>query len=383
LRPHIPAIRALETAMARMLARSKSLRILKGSHKETHRQDTEALAPQHAVTQNDFDGLKAATPVTRADGRLETPEPLQRPKTAGGPGDRSKLFHRKVTPAALSSEDRSLSFVPSPSTTVLYAAEVHEDSDGVIGIALGSPTMASHWNTTPQSADFVTSNQGTVTHIFSHNSFADSVESKHEAPKPKISRWKSIFGKKTPVPQQQQTPFYQLQQSASPARADSHHEEEVWEPHSFSRTQSPAIFRPEIRESRKKNMQRQASTEKPRPRTEAESVTGCPKASRLRAASSPKPPPKDSRNDSPTVPEVVISNDSQNALPRATGDKPLLDVDIPKIEMERYSVMFGNLLQPNRSSSLLVRRQGNVEKLKPLNELSMKVSIWNLLELAC
>src|SRR4051812_45924621 len=37
--------------------------------------------------------------------------------------------------------------------------------------------------------------------------------------------------------------------------------------------------------------------------------------------------------------------------------------------------MFGSLLQPNRSSSLLVRRQGNQEKLKPLNELSLKVSL--------
>jgi hypothetical protein len=36
---------------------------------------------------------------------------------------------------------------------------------------------------------------------------------------------------------------------------------------------------------------------------------------------------------------------------------PMLDVDIPSVQMERYSVMFGSLLHPQRSDSLLARRQ--------------------------
>ena len=59
---------------------------------------------------------------------------------------------------------------------------------------------------------------------------------------------------------------------------------------------------------------------------------------------------------------------------------PLLDVDIPTVHMERYSVMFSNLLQENTrcqtsngSSALLQRRQGNSDKLKPLDPLSTKV----------
>jgi hypothetical protein len=48
---------------------------------------------------------------------------------------------------------------------------------------------------------------------------------------------------------------------------------------------------------------------------------------------------------------------------------PLLDVDIPNIEMERYSVMFGNLIKTNSSaSSLLARRQATLDKLKMVNE---------------
>jgi hypothetical protein len=48
---------------------------------------------------------------------------------------------------------------------------------------------------------------------------------------------------------------------------------------------------------------------------------------------------------------------------------PLLNVDIPSIEMERYSVMFGSVIKPNTSaSSLLARRQATLDKLKMVNE---------------
>ncbi len=48
---------------------------------------------------------------------------------------------------------------------------------------------------------------------------------------------------------------------------------------------------------------------------------------------------------------------------------PLLNVEIPTIEMERYSVMFGSVIKPNSSaSSLLARRQATLDKLKVVNE---------------
>jgi hypothetical protein len=51
---------------------------------------------------------------------------------------------------------------------------------------------------------------------------------------------------------------------------------------------------------------------------------------------------------------------------------PMLDVDIPRIEMERYSVMFGSLLKP-RDSSLLTRRQATLEKLRDPGDPAEKV----------
>lgn len=56
-------------------------------------------------------------------------------------------------------------------------------------------------------------------------------------------------------------------------------------------------------------------------------------------------------------------------LPKSRG--PLLDVEIPDITMERYSVMFGHVLDKKRASrdqsSLLVRRQATLTKLKTIN----------------
>lgn len=366
--------------------------MLKGGQKETHQRETDSATPQPTLSQADVERLKAASPVARADRRVETPDMLQRPKTSGGPGDRSTLFHKKVTP--VHGESRGFEFaLPSPtkSTTVLYAAEV-EEREGVIGIALGSPSMASHWNTTPQATDFVTNNLGTFTQISSHNnspkSFPQSIEAPQGTPKPKLSRWKSLFKKTAPPPpQREKDSFYQLAKSVAPARADSHHDNESLDSRSLvhqeddPRSVSPPTFRPEIRESRKlpkAHPQAQPAVDtRPRALTMGVNPIGKPKPSLLRSASSPKPLAKDGFGDSPTVPRVVVSGGSHTTSPRTNGEKPLLDVDIPTVHMERYSVMFSGLLQgnSNRQSSLLQRRQGNSEKLKPLNELSVKVCV--------
>lgn len=57
-------------------------------------------------------------------------------------------------------------------------------------------------------------------------------------------------------------------------------------------------------------------------------------------------------------------------LPKSRG--PLLDVEIPDITMERYSVMFGQVLDKKRASrdqsSLLARRQATLSKLKTIDD---------------
>ncbi|KAI1779756.1 hypothetical protein F4818DRAFT_152248 [Hypoxylon cercidicola] len=53
---------------------------------------------------------------------------------------------------------------------------------------------------------------------------------------------------------------------------------------------------------------------------------------------------------------------------KPTSSGPLLDVEIPDITMERYSVMFGSVLQPQHQPSLLARRQATMQKLKTIDD---------------
>ena len=377
------------------------MKMLRGFYKEPHQKEQHDVAPSFADSEVHPERIKPITHAATVDVRVETPDLAHRPRTAGGPAERGRLFHKKVAPAAPDTEIRAFDFpLPSSSaTTVLYAAEVHEvKEEGIIGIALGSPTMASHWSSSPHNTDYVTSGHGTTTHISSPNSSVNSP--KHDISKPKLGRWRSIFGRKSSPRHQPQeppksTPFYQLQRSPAPAsvapssveRVDSHHEDDHLDLRSTSRQDdSPVnlvLFKPEIRESRKTMIipPKIPEQEPPKPKTNRDTAYGLPRPSLKRqdtgssATSFLPPKPK---APSPTVPTVVVTSGPQSTSPRPVLDKPVLDVEIPQIKMERYSVMFGSLLQQqsNRSSSLLVRRQGNQDKLKPLNELSLKVSLY-------
>jgi len=83
------------------------------------------------------------------------------------------------------------------------------------------------------------------------------------------------------------------------------------------------------------------------------------------------------------TPEIVVDGsrveESTQVGSQAAG---LLGVNIPDIQMERYSVMFGSLLERSESTpSLLARRQATLERLKVVNdELAQKVSMTISLE---
>ena len=67
------------------------------------------------------------------------------------------------------------------------------------------------------------------------------------------------------------------------------------------------------------------------------------------------------RNRSHTTPLPRLEADSSKLQ---FNGEPLLQVEIPSVsEMERYSVMFSDLLQPPTASSLLFRRQAHLEEL--------------------
>ncbi|KAK1759395.1 hypothetical protein QBC47DRAFT_420373 [Echria macrotheca] len=76
------------------------------------------------------------------------------------------------------------------------------------------------------------------------------------------------------------------------------------------------------------------------------------------------------------MPEVMVTSargDSAepSAARPALGGPGFLDIEIPDIRLERYSIMFSGVLNPQgtaTSSSLLARRQATLEKLKNIND---------------
>lgn len=81
------------------------------------------------------------------------------------------------------------------------------------------------------------------------------------------------------------------------------------------------------------------------------------------------------------TPEITLEGErlGDSGSTHATYSGGLLDIDIPNIHMERYSIMFSGVLQKSgsttTSSSLLARRQATLDKLKTVNEaIASKVS---------
>jgi hypothetical protein len=385
--------------MPGILARSKSLRFLKNTRRDATGQENGDSMPPLKSPQTGFEKYQPTIHESGAGEKLGAPNMAVRPSTSGGPGERPMMFHRKTNPTpSVFSQDVVHSFQsPTSSTTVLYTTDVTKEQ-GVIGIALGSPSSGSHFNSTPQNAGFKTDPRfpnSSMANLRQPNGSSPSLNVRQEAPKSKLSRWKSMFRKAAPPPPEKPS-FYQLAQTATSApRADSHHEEEVQEPQAPAkpereavRTVSPPAYKPNIRASRKWARGEFIAPESPpetsmtreRALTLGNSMSHHrPNMSIQRAFTTPNPVPRSTPNESSSVTQVVASTSISNnptadpADPALDGG-PLLDISLPDITLERYSVMFRNLLQSEPSrSSLLVRRQGNADKLLPLNALSTKV----------
>lgn len=364
--------------MPSLLTRSKSLRLLKGGRKGIQQEDTQAEGsiPQTPnAFPTDFDRFKAATPAPRAERTLEAPEMVARPSTSGGAGERAIQFHKKTLPApSVYSEDRFLAFSsPTNSSAVLHAVESPED---VIGIALGSPTVGSHWTSTPQATTENLIADAQMSLQSHSNASTTTVTGSQAQPKAKVSRWKSLF-KKTGPPPKEKLAFYQLAQQVAPARADSHHDTS---PRSKSRpkvkteggvTVPVSVFNPDIRASRNKSHENVSTTEVQHGRKRSATLdAGCsaPRYRFQRSATTPNPPQAGSG-----APPLKFLEGPPTQSPARAG---LLDVDIPDTKLDRYSVMFSGVLEatPNRSS-LYQRRQEKAEneKVRTLEKISIKV----------
>jgi hypothetical protein len=209
--------------------------------------------------------------------------------------------------------------------------------DALIGIALGSPSVVASSYSTAKSKDgpVFSGGQETV------NQTSDSLRRKP-------SKWKKfggIFKGKQNLPKPSNLPFYQVQINGQPLQA------------------SPDLLSQEIFPAQTLHGFQQEPVHPDRggnhieawPRLEEDSRSG---------EHFEKEQARDNRNPPRTEP-----NGRVNSVESETrGPAPLLHVDIPEIQMERYSVMFGSVLGNKQPQGLLARRSKTLDKLKVSTE---------------
>ncbi|KAK2629667.1 hypothetical protein QTJ16_000487 [Diplocarpon rosae] len=268
------------------------------------------------------------------------PLPGSLPTPTGSPKSLPLPSSRKLPSTALPTRP------PTPASLELQPANGMGPQPQEIGMALGSPQHPPTAWPTHLAGDRYTA---TPDHV------GDEFTNLPSTTKQKPSKWKRFFGSKKP--EVHPPPLYQLhfdptQQSASrgsgsgPGTVTNEKQ-----PKSSGRTRSTSIRR----NLKHKATMSRSQTEPVRPHVEAKCH---------------KPPP--------TNPDLIfgggrVDGDGPRPTPKGFG---LLDVDIPSVQLERYSIMFGSLLEKPESlqSSLLARRQATLEKLKTVNaELDVKV----------
>lgn len=289
---------------------------------------------------------------------------MQRPRTANRAMDRSKELQIPGRTIEITSDDATFSF-PTPSPRLPHSATFPHRGSG-IGLAIGSPSHAPVRSFTSD-------------HVATRAMYqappareppgipqqADALEQRPVLRKQK-SAWKTFGGlfQKRPAKQIVQEPFYKVQLSEPEAGFEAASEavhspalltpppDLVQTPTSISshHSRTPSLSRGIARQLYRAECDR-AQFEKVLPNiqgTMSRGVKGDDRRSRVSEDMFRSNPP--SRTDSP------LSLTEGVATPR-------LNVNIPNVEMERYSVMFEKLLKPTQQS-LLERRNGTLKKLK-------------------
>ncbi|KAI1647970.1 uncharacterized protein F4817DRAFT_88282 [Daldinia loculata] len=212
-----------------------------------------------------------------------------------------------------------------------------------IGMALGSPTMkpANGSLQTPQA--MAKTWQGSTVSLVSHTSGVSTADSPEKALRRKQSgKWRlfGMFGKKSSdhshskANEQKGTPLPELPEQPADLASQSQYDSKVERSNTVGTRRAP---RHKHVVSRSQTMPYQGDSS--------------------------------AQESKSTLREG--SRETHGRIPIALDNKPtlsgsLLDVEIPQITMERYSVMFGSVLQSQ--PSLLARRQVTVQKLKGPDE---------------
>ncbi|RDL31443.1 uncharacterized protein BP5553_09652 [Venustampulla echinocandica] len=242
---------------------------------------------------------------------------------------------------------------PSPNPNLVQAAPPDiPDSKMEIGMALGSPShQPTDWH--PQHTT------ESIERMVSPDVMDDSMGGLVAPVKPKASKWKflgGLFGGKKHAEAHPQ-PFYQLQP-------------ENGQEYTATVTTGAEVHLPAPKNEDPSSEKRPKSRGRTRTISTRKAKTPKPDIKRANTMPNRVDAQENWQRGTPT-PEITLdghSIESHQSSKNYTGQ--MLDVDIPTTQMERYSVMFGSVLQKsaNTSPSLLARRQATLDKLKTVNE---------------
>ncbi|KAH7035583.1 uncharacterized protein B0I36DRAFT_382261 [Microdochium trichocladiopsis] len=213
-----------------------------------------------------------------------------------------------------------------------------------IGMALGSPSLVPPWNT---SASRNPAGTGSPAIVSPFTGAVDGPSPGGPTPRKGSGKWKifGMFGRKAADTSAQGTSPVPSQSDFGTPRTRT----DLYEP------STPGDIRSKPPISRSQTM--------PSPREFGKETKRRPSMSRMR-----KPKTNDLAPPMPSPYGNSNNNSSSSVITPAVGQSGFLDVNIPSIEMERYSIMFEKVLNPQRVS-LLSRRQGALEQLKTAGEV--------------
>lgn len=262
-----------------------------------------------ALPRDDLRDINSKEPVQVSKHGKVAQSEWPRPRNTDGHGD------RKPTPGAAMASSFDFRVTAPPDEVFPSNAGANGSPGGIprIGVALGSPSMLdSRENLPPPRFN---------TEIFSQ----DRVD---QPPLPrKSSKWKKIGGlfkaksalampmDEPKIPPKQHAPKQKGEQSSKPTQRRGSNEE--WPKIEVDSTAAPAGPNTSPQRSRKLSLSGKKS-DKPQP-------------------------------------------------PEKGGKSRLLDIDIPDVQMERYSVMFSQVMSKNKRPSLLARRSKTLDNLRMPN----------------
>ncbi|KAL1636592.1 hypothetical protein SLS56_001177 [Neofusicoccum ribis] len=379
--------------MAKAIARSKSM-TLKRSKRSTPYMDQPLPVsnPQFlgsdAEPRDDHHNLEKVPPKRADSGTASASgDEMPRPRTANSAIERSRALHTTGQPIVVQADEQTFDF-PTPSPEAVYQSreKLHRDQTLPIGMALGSPSHnnANAWKQShpapKEKPNPSTANVDTTFDAAAADPAGRPPTS--DGKKVKVSRWKSLFGRRpADKPPATPAPFYQLQVSqapavpAAPARTGTQ-DDATQSRADLGDNEKSKGGKAEEKKSKGRSRSKSSAAADARAATLPLDLPKMPTA--FPEQGSPKVPPKDQQSPEKKKPSRFGGfggfhhKETRPQLTRAETS-PMLNVDIPTIEMERYSVMFGSLLKGDRQSNLLMRRQGNPERLKPLNSDSLRV----------